>query len=119
MLKTLFSKPLARLPFVLLAGLFLAFPASAADTLLADKHTALGLTCAQCHKTTTPTKAAPDSQCISCHGDNDAMAKKTEKAKPNPHFNHLGDVGCTECHHGHKPSRPICADCHQFKMQMP
>ncbi len=49
-----------------------------------------------------------------CHGGLAALAQKTAAQKPNPHQSHLGQIGCTACHAGHRASVPYCAQCHDF-----
>ena len=52
--------------------------------------------------------------CSMCHQSYDAVAKKTQKVNPNPHFNHRGEQECTNCHKMHTKSRVECNDCHTF-----
>ena len=47
------------------------------------------------------------------------LAKQTAKVEPNPHYSHLGDVNCTDCHKGHKKSELMCNSCHQFDLKVP
>ena len=93
---------------------------SAAGQFTADRHVAKGMTCETCHKDGTPAPGARVSKdtCKSCHNPAD-LAKKTEKLEPNPHYNHLGDVSCVECHKGHQPSTLMCNDCHKFNLKTP
>ncbi|MDR1529589.1 MAG: cytochrome c3 family protein [Burkholderiales bacterium] len=93
----------------------LAEPATATTS----KHANKGIACVLCHKENPPAKTVPFEQCENCHGDNDTMAKRTEKTSPNPHYNHLGNVTCTECHRDHTESVLICDDCHKFKLKTP
>ncbi|WP_165657647.1 cytochrome c3 family protein, partial [Sutterella wadsworthensis] len=44
---------------------------------------------------------------------------QTAKVEPNPHYSHLGDVNCTDCHKGHKKSELMCNSCHQFDLKVP
>ena len=60
--------------------------------------------CSMCKKET----------CFQCHQSYDAVAKKTQKVNPNPHFNHRGEQECTNCHKMHTKSRVECNDCHTF-----
>ena len=101
-----------------IALLAAAGTAAAADAL-ADRHIARGLACEPCHTESPPSKPVKSRQCENCHGDNDAMAEQTRDVKPNPHFTHLGEVACLECHHGHQPSRLICDSCHKFRLEVP
>ncbi len=101
-----------------IALLAAAGPAATADGL-ADRHIARGLSCQQCHEQSPPPEPVKSKQCESCHGDNDAMAEQTKNVKPNPHFTHLGDVACLECHQGHQPSKLICDSCHKLRLKVP
>ncbi|MDR0588019.1 MAG: cytochrome c3 family protein [Burkholderiales bacterium] len=108
--------------YIVFVTLFAALSMSvfaAPMTIPMGKHLEKGVTCAQCHKENPPAKAVPFEKCESCHGNNDAMAKRTEKVEPNPHFNHLGDVTCTECHKNHSESVLICSNCHKFNLKTP
>lgn len=94
--------------------------ASAESALLFDKHTAAGMTCIDCHGVEKPTKPAATDSCLACHGENyETLAKMTEKLDPNPHYTHLGDMPCSECHNNHKPSVNMCASCHNIDMKVP
>ena len=55
------------------------------------------------------------TQCMKCHGSYEDLGKKTENLKPNPHYTHLGEVNCEECHKANqsKPSL-MCDSCHRF-----
>ncbi len=110
----------------LLAGSVSA--AFAADKMLADRHVQRGLKCDACHTTAAggPLKAEKSDYgvCATCHGDYDAMVKKTAaKAKkdgdPNPHAQHDGALPCTECHHAHKKGTSYCSQCHTFVYKIP
>ena len=101
------------------AALLAAASTATAADYLADRHVARGLTCEQCHTESPPSKPAKSPQCESCHGNNDAMARRTKDVKPNPHFTHLGDVTCLECHQGHQSSRLICDGCHKIELKVP
>ena len=58
--------------------------------------------------------------CQYCHGNYEALAARTAKMTPNNvHANHLGDLDCRECHGVHKQQTLACAECHQFKFEMP
>lgn len=85
----------------------------AADHFLADRHVERGLKCDSCH-TTQPPKAVPTSQCQSCHGGYDKLAKRTEKLDINPHDSHLENPQCGDCHRGHKKPTLVCDQCHSF-----
>ena len=85
--------------------------------LLFETHRAAGLKCAQCHQEQPPRLAAPNSICLGCHGDQQALANKTSAAIPNPHAPpHLaaGEIqACNECHHIHRKSEVSCSTCHR------
>jgi hypothetical protein len=89
----------------------------AADQLLIDLHRDAGISCAGCHEEQRPKVAPSSAKCVSCHGDQQSLAKKTEQAFPNPHASpHAppGDVQvCTECHHVHRVSEVSCSTCHR------
>ena len=79
---------------VVSAGLMAVSQASAADKFLADRHVAKGVSCEMCHG----------------------------KVKPhNPHTSpHYQDkLECTNCHLGHEKSENFCAQCHDFKFNVP
>lgn len=62
---------------------------------------------------------APDKQvCLACHQSYEALAKKTEKMTPNPHFSHRGQPQCSACHSMHAKPRFECNDCHTFAIKM-
>lgn len=83
------------------------------DHFLADRHIERGLKCESCH-TTQPPKAVPTSQCQSCHGGYDKLAKLTDKKDINPHDSHVENPACGDCHHGHRKPALLCDQCHQF-----
>jgi hypothetical protein len=99
------------------AALMMAAGPAAAAEYLADRHAARGIDCEDCHREGAPFRPAKSAPCEGCHGDNDAVAKLTAKSRPNPHFTHLGDVACLECHRAHQPSRLVCDDCHRFAIK--
>ena len=46
------------------------------------------------------------------------IAKATAKIEPNPHFSHLGEVNCQECHVGAKAKPELmCNSCHNFTLR--
>ena len=106
----------------LLACFFMTTPTQAADPKLPAKHAKAGVTCHDCHREETPTKAAvPDDSCMACHGDMPAMAAYTKGLPVNPHAppkgDHPGPFACTECHSQHKPAVVKCLECHpKFKL---
>lgn len=54
-------------------------------------------------------------QCMACHGSYDKLAAQTASLQPNPHYSHLGEVNCEDCHKGNttKPQL-MCNSCHNF-----
>ncbi len=114
------------LTFAVAAGvaLFVAFGNSSmlsADSakLLADRHKAAGIECNSCHKETPPKEAVKTEVCTGCHGDYDALAKRSEKVEPNPHESHEGKIECGMCHHSHRVSDNYCSRCHAFGFKVP
>ncbi len=99
--------------------------AQAADVkYLGDRHVARGMTCETCHakdmKVKPSTKYPDLDVCTDCHGDYQAMIKKTAgKYETNPHGQHEGALPCTECHKGHKPGVNYCGGCHNFEYKVP
>lgn len=107
----------AALAVALVAAAFSA-PASAAEKFLADRHADRGVECASCHKA-GPAEAPDAKACLACHGDYAALKDRTKDVTPNPHYTHLLDQPCTECHQGHKASVNMCNGCHQFDYKVP
>lgn len=99
-----------------------SFGAGAAETLGADRHAAAGVKCEACHGADRQNPKTPDiSVCAGCHNI-DGLVEKTSKAKPanphvSPHYNK--ELECTNCHHMHSQSEDFCAQCHNFKYQVP
>jgi len=91
----------------------------AQQSLLGDRHKALGVACEGCHAQSAPTGPAPANACVGCHGDIDKVAQQTQALQPNPHESHEGDIPCGECHHAHRASEDYCAKCHQFGFKVP
>ena len=61
---------------------------------------------------------AKKDTCMGCHGSYADLAKATTKLEPNPHFSHLGDVNCQECHKGDKAEPELmCNSCHNFTLR--
>ena len=88
---------------------------------LADRHVARGMKCADCHTPDNKLKTSGDLDvCASCHGDYQAMIKKTDgRYEVNPHGQHEGALPCSECHKGHKPGVNYCGGCHNFVYKVP
>ena len=74
---------------------------------LAERHVQNGQNC-----------AVPTEKCQSCHGGFEDMKEKTKDCKPNPHYTHMGDQPCEECHKGHQPSVNMCAQCHKIELNV-
>jgi hypothetical protein len=86
---------------------------------LADRHKGAGIECSGCHKETPPKEEPAMEACLKCHGPYEKLAAKGEKLEHNPHASHLGELECSNCHHGHKPSVDYCARCHTFGFKVP
>jgi hypothetical protein len=85
---------------------------------LQSAHKAKGVAaCKACHKEAPATCKPPSKVCVTCHGDQAALAAKTSQASPNPHRPpHLASgetQDCNDCHHVHKESEVACVDCHR------
>lgn len=94
--------------FSALAALTLSFSAGAAQTL------------EQLHQGSWPVSKdgfATKGQCMKCHGDYPALVKKTARDSGiNPHYSHLGEVNCVECHKpGQEKPELMCNQCHKFE----
>lgn len=99
-----------------------AQPAAGKTQFLADRHVEkYGLKCESCHDKDMKLKQAGDYDiCVSCHGDYEAMIKKTDgKYQVNPHAQHEGLLPCTECHKGHKEGVNYCGQCHSYVYKVP
>lgn len=108
---------------VVSAGLMAVSQASAADKFLADRHVAKGVSCEMCHGKGNPAELDPPdiNTCTKCH-PTQALVNKTKNVKPhNPHTSpHYQDkLECTNCHLGHEKSENFCAQCHDFKFNVP
>lgn len=91
-------------------ALTMSISANANEQTLMDKHGATW------PKNTTG--FAIKGECMKCHGDYKKLAAQTSGYEPNPHFSHMGEVNCVECH---KPDKnkagPMCNTCHKFKFE--
>jgi len=103
--------------FIML-GIF-SFVFAADGKLLVEKHKSTGVECSSCHKETPPKQAVPTAVCTGCHGDYEAIAKRSEKVEPNPHDSHEGKLDCGVCHHSHRESELYCSRCHAFGLKVP
>jgi fumarate reductase flavoprotein subunit len=91
--------------------------------VLADSHAEHGL-CYTCHVSGEGPEddnfSHENAQCISCHGDLEAIATGEPAGEVSPHLSHfIGDVACTTCHKGHQQSVTYCAACHSFDFDLP
>ncbi len=84
--------------------------------LLADRHKAAKIECAQCHKD-KPGAPVVAAVCSGCH-PNVAKEEKIRAKLPNPHKAHMEYPDCSDCHHVHKASENQCAGCHNFEFKM-
>ena len=91
-------------------GLTMSSACMAADAkTLADKHGSMW---------PNPTGWVKKDTCMGCHGSYKDLAKKTERLVPNPHFSHMGDVNCQECHKGNLSKVDfMCNTCHNFTLR--
>ncbi|WP_288594900.1 cytochrome c3 family protein [uncultured Sutterella sp.] len=100
--------------FFALAALVMSAAAQAADAprTLKEVHGAMW--------PQNTTGFAIKGDCLKCHVSYKALAKKTADLEPNPHFSHMGEVNCVECHKPDadaKKPEAMCNDCHKFKFQ--
>lgn len=87
---------------------------------LADIHKSRELNCKTCHVESMKVddnESRVNAQCTSCHGSLADLGAKS-KHDINAHKSHLGQIGCTVCHHGHVASKPYCLNCHTFDMKI-
>ena len=110
--------------FVGFATFALAAGAATAETQLHEAHSKLGMTCTSCHLNENP-QAVPrveSEKCIACHGDLKKVSETIKKKKavdPDPHWNHMIDIACSDCHKEHRPGVNICEDCHNLEYKVP
>lgn len=58
------------------------------------------------------------TQCLQCHGSYEALAEKTKDYVVNPHYSHLGEVNCEECHLPNQSKAELmCNSCHKFEIK--
>jgi hypothetical protein len=110
MLKRIFG--FSVLAIVLFAGLALV---QETGKFTADRHAEKGLACSVCHGDGAPSSDVKVEKCLACHQSIEAVAEKAKNYDKDPHKNHLidaTDVKCTQCHNGHKATKPVCLDCH-------
>ena len=68
------------------------------------------------HKLLKPDSSMSD--CLVCHQSYEAVAKRTNSIKPNPHESHRGEVDCIVCHKIDQKPHFECNDCHEFNIVM-
>lgn len=100
--------------------------------LLANKHANEGIDCKSCHESSVVSQVEegikfvtgnyqvplekreyPNSFCLDCHQDFEAIKLATDFGHTNPHDSHR-DADCSACHSMHQPSTVMCSDCHVF-----
>jgi hypothetical protein len=116
--------------------------ASASSALAQAKphHARAGLNCAMCHGAGDTRRYQPvdTKTCVTCH-ERTVLIRKTERVNKtvreknpvsglvetvvkdlNPHSGHhdRGRLDCFECHREHKPSKNLCAQCHDVERWM-
>lgn len=90
--------------------------ADSAELQLAERHAAKGLECVICHtdgKQPAEGAEVESAACLQCHPRSAIIEKYQASGKKNPHKNHLGEVDCAVCHHGHFESATYCLNCHK------
>lgn len=94
--------------------------ATPTQTNLANFHLSHGASCQTCHGQGSPAPGArvAKATCKGCH-DPQKLRQQTAHVSPNPHYTHLGDVNCTDCHKGHQKGVLMCNSCHRFSLQVP
>lgn len=91
-------------------GLCANFAVFAADQTLVDKHQGSWPKSIDGFVTKT--------QCLQCHASYEALAEKTKDFVVNPHYSHLGEVDCEECHLPNKNKAELmCNTCHKFEIK--
>lgn len=61
-----------------------------------------------------------NEDCLTCHRSYESVREQTDHLVPNPHDSpHDPNLACTTCHNAHRPSELLCAQCHQFDIEMP
>ena len=86
-------------------------------------HGKANVVCGGCHGSHLPKEGdtVENDRCLLCHGPLDRLQAKTspeDSPRRNPHQSHVGDIGCTVCHHAHSASKVYCLECHTFKMKI-
>ena len=103
------------------------------STLLANKHSAAGVTCHECHESSFSIQAEeglkfvtgnykspldkrqfPKDFCLNCHTDFESIKATTKFEESNPHDSHNGAQECNLCHSMHQQSKVMCSQCHMF-----
>ena len=94
-------------PLTFILGVTLAAGAMAADKTLGERHGGMW--------PASPDGTVTKYQCLKCHVSQEDLAKKTSALEPNPHWSHLGNVNCEECHKANKAKPELmCNTCHKF-----
>lgn len=105
---------------VVLSGISCFTFAADSPKYLADRHAAKQVPCEACHGKGTPNGQIQMDNCLKCHGGTyEKLAAQTDGGDINYHDTHMGQINCIECHQGHKPSRLVCDQCHEFKAKVP
>lgn len=107
-------KKLSYLLFSLLMCTFTATYAADKAPMGADRHTARGITCVNCHGDNMADPKYPDrNTCFQCHVES-SLIEKTKDVKPtNPHSAPHNNE-CTLCHMQHEKPVNYCETCHKF-----
>jgi fumarate reductase flavoprotein subunit len=103
------------------AGPGKAAAAAPQDGFLAGLHDRESIPCAGCHgqdiNALDDGEQLVNANCVGCHATLAELGKKAA-GHINPHATHLGEIGCTVCHHGHLASKPYCLNCHDFELKI-
>lgn len=101
--------------FIMASTIFIAsFSIAQEDHPITDKHKDIGLTCENCHETSSPENRPAMAVCIECHKSYETIKELTKNLKPNPHDSHQGDLRCTLCHSAHGNDKLYCNECHEL-----
>lgn len=101
-------------------GLEEAVARVAEATAFKQRHQSKGIDCAACHGPELDFAVLPTVDvCLSCHESYEAVAELTGDVVPNPHYSHMGEGTCTDCHSEHLEPRLSCNQCHVFEMDVP
>jgi hypothetical protein len=80
-----------------------------------------GVSCTECHNSLKEARPLATDDCLGCHESREKMAEATSALDPNPHNSpHYGtSLDCDLCHRQHGRSENFCAQCHEWKLQVP